>query len=53
MDKTNFRIATQLEPYFLYQYIERMCNPFWISYTCSIILEMSYLGANIGASNFF
>ena len=53
MDKTNFRIATQLEPYFFYQCIERMCNPFWISYTSSIILEMSYLGANIGASNFF
>ena len=53
MDKTNFRIATQLELYFFYLYIESMGDPFWISYTSSVILEMSYLGANIGASNFF
>ena len=38
---------------FFYLYIESICDPFWISYTSSVILEMSYLGANIGASNFF
>ena len=53
MDKTNFRIATQLELYFFSLYIESICDFFWISDTSRIILEMSYLGANIGASNFF